>query len=220
MLTRRLPLPTRGNPHAKQGGVVLMIALIVLVAMTLAAIAMVRSVDTTNVIAGNLAFQQATTHSGDAGTEAAVAWLEANAGGTLWVSNIPNAYSATAVNQSPAAGQSWDNFWTTTIDPNPLTPPVANLTCSAAGQACTLPTDAAGNTVTYSITRLCNAQGDPTTAATGCAASVVTSVNPGASSQGSGEIGLQYSSQIYYRITSRIVGPRNTVSYVQSIIAM
>ena len=42
----------------KQRGVVLFIALIALVAMSLAAVALVRSVDTATIIAGNLAFKQ------------------------------------------------------------------------------------------------------------------------------------------------------------------
>jgi len=63
---------------ARQRGVVLIIALIVLVAMTLAGIALVRSVDTSNIIAGNMAFQQSATHLGDVGAETAIAWLRAN----------------------------------------------------------------------------------------------------------------------------------------------
>ena len=59
-----------------QQGVVLVIALIILVAMTLAGIALVRSVDTTNIIAGNIAFQQAAVHSGEAGAEAAIRFIE------------------------------------------------------------------------------------------------------------------------------------------------
>ena len=53
----------------RQRGVVLFISLIVLVAMTLAGVALVRSVDTTNLIAGNLAFKQGATLSGDAAIE-------------------------------------------------------------------------------------------------------------------------------------------------------
>jgi Tfp pilus assembly protein PilX len=48
-----------------QRGVVLLIALIILVAMTLAGIGMMRSVDTGSVISGNLAFKQATLLSSD-----------------------------------------------------------------------------------------------------------------------------------------------------------
>jgi len=54
-----------------QRGVVLLIALILLVVMTLAGIGMMRSVDTGSVIAGNLAFKQATLNASDAGTSAA-----------------------------------------------------------------------------------------------------------------------------------------------------
>ena len=42
----------------RQRGVVLFIALIVMVAMSLAAIALFRSVDTANLVAGNQAFKQ------------------------------------------------------------------------------------------------------------------------------------------------------------------
>lgn len=218
MLTARTFRHAHSISRARQQGVVLMIALIMLVAMTLAAIAMVRSMDTTNVIAGNLAFRQAASRAGDAGTEAAINWLEANAGPNLWNSNTPNGYSALAT--PLGAGQTWDNYWTTVIDPSPLTPPVASLTCSAVGRACTLPTDAAGNTTTYTITRMCLTSGDPTAGA-GCSVSTtVSAANAAASSQGAGEVQLQYSSQIYYRITTRTVGPHNAVSYVQTIVAM
>lgn len=56
----------------KQRGVVLFFALIALVAMSLAAVALIRSVDTSTLIAGNLAFKQATKNSAEAGIEAAI----------------------------------------------------------------------------------------------------------------------------------------------------
>ncbi|HLB44195.1 MAG TPA: hypothetical protein VJK49_02320, partial [Candidatus Limnocylindrales bacterium] len=58
-----------------QRGVVLFIALIVLVAMSLAGVALIRSVDTGSVIAGNIAFRQTAMHVGDNGIEAARTWL-------------------------------------------------------------------------------------------------------------------------------------------------
>jgi Tfp pilus assembly protein PilX len=192
----------RATSRARQQGVVLLIALIVLVAMTLAGIALVRSVDTTNIIAGNLAFKQAATHSGDTGIEAAVAWLEQNNGGViLQTDNLPNGYAATR--QDPAVNQTWDNYWANVL----------------AGRSITLATDAAGNTASYSIQRMCNATGDPVAPATGCSVSPVATVST-ANSQAAGAIALQYSSQVYYRITSRVVGPRFTVSYVQAIITL
>ena len=191
-------------PRARQGGVVLMMALIVLVAMTLAGIALVRSVDTSNVIAGNLAFQQAATNAGDGGTETAVTWLQTNNTGTTLFANIlGQGYAASR--SDPAGGQSWADFWSAVLVP--------------AGQVVTLPADAAGNTVAYTIQRLCNAQGDPVSTGVDCAVTQSTGAAT-SSSKTAGTVALLYASQIYYRITTRIAGPRNTVSYVQTIVAL
>lgn len=189
----------------RQRGVVLMIALIVLVAMTLAGIALVRSVDTSNIIAGNLAFQQAATQAGDTGTEAAVTWLAANTGGTtLQADNFANGYAA--ARSDPAAGQTWDAFWTNVLVP--------------AGQVVTLPQDTTtGNTVAYTIQRLCNAVGDPVAVGVDCAVSQTAATTSG-SSKGTGFVALQYSNLVYYRITSRVTGPRNSSSFIQAIIAL
>lgn len=187
----------------KQKGVVLVIALIVLVAMTMAGIALVRSVDTSNIIAGNLAFQQSATLSGDVGTETAIRWLETNNSGTTLHNSITNNGYA-AQRQDPTAGQSWDAFWGAVL----------------SAQAVTLPEDTSGNIVSYAIQRLCVNTGDPTSPSTGCAVALSTSISKVGSSQDSGTVGLLYSSQRYYRITSRIAGPRNTVSYIQSIVAL
>jgi Tfp pilus assembly protein PilX len=203
--------------------VILLIALIVLVAMTLATIAMVRSVDTTNVVAGNLAFKQAASQTGDAGVEAAIKWLEAQSTANisnLYSNNLLNGYSAQSPGMDPGANQSWDAFWTASIDPNPPSTPVAAFTCSTTGVACYLPTDAAGNTVAYSITRLCFNQNSPNSIGNPCPLSPAVASATSNSSQGAGVVDLQYTAQVYYRITTRTVGPRNSVSYLQTIIAM
>lgn len=208
-MLKRSHIPTVARPVPRplrtQRGVVLMIALIMLVSMTLAGIALVRSVDTTTIIAGNLAFKQAATSSGDLGTETAIAWLETNkAGTTLHAHILAQGYSASR--SDPGATQSWDAFWKDVL--------VAN------GQVVTLPSvDSAGNTVAYTIQRLCNGVGDPVSTGVDCAVGQGAGTSAG-SSKGAGVIALLYNSQVYYRITSRVVGPRNTVSYVQTIIAL
>ena len=205
------------NLRARQQGVTLMIALIVLVVMTLAGIALVRSVDTSNIIAGNLAFQQAATNSGDSGIEAAISWLEAhNSGDTLHNDKNTDIFydttSATCQGYSASsadlAGVSWDTWW---HDLNSLLTPCKTIK---------LTTDAAGNTVSYTIERMCQKFGAPSNVGTNCSVSSITTDGGSTSSQTSGYIALQYSGQIYYRITSRIDGPRGTKSYVQAIVAM
>jgi type IV pilus assembly protein PilX len=189
----------------------MVITLIVLVAMTLAAIALVRSVDTTNVIAGNLAFKQATINSADRGTEAAVAWLE-SAGNLVYNDNFPNGY--TASEQQPAANESWDHYWNTKIVLNNLSVCVPT-NCNP---------DAAGNVVSYTIHRLCDQLGVPGAFPPGGGTVVLCSFSPSSylldSSQGGGTVVLNSINQIYYRITIRTAGPRNTVSYAQAVVAL
>ena len=194
-------MKNRGGRNRRQGGVVLFITLIVLVAMTLAGIALVRSVNTTNMIAGNIAFQQGATLSSDLGVETAIDWLQTNnTGVTLQTDNLGMGYVASL--QDPAAGQTWDNFWA-----NQLT-----------GRVRTLAQDTSGNTPAYVIQRMCNTAGLPTAPATGCASSPVAATPT--CSKSTPPICLSASSQVYYRITARVAGPRNTVSYVQAIVAL
>lgn len=196
------------QPRAGQTGVVMVITLIVLVAMTLAAIALVRSVDTTNVIAGNLAFKQAAVNAADRGTEAAVSWLEtttANNVNLLNNDNFPNGYKASE--QHPGTGVSWDSYWNSTIVPSGLKVCVPT-NCDP---------DTAGNKVAYTINRLCGGSGQAGAFGADCSYSPSTYILN--TSQGSGTVVLNSYSQVYYRITIRIDGPRNTVSYAQAIVA-
>lgn len=194
--------------RAGQNGVVLIVALIVLVAMSLAAIGLMRSSLTSNRIAGNLAFQQAATQSAEVGIETAIAWLEANNTGTTLHDHIaidathPIGYFASR--QDPAPAQTWDAFWEAVLVPS--------------GRVNTLPPDAAGNTVSFVIQRLCNAAGDPA-AGIGCE-STPASVAAEGNSKGSGVVALLAPSQRYYRISARVIGPRNTVGFVQAVVAL
>lgn len=198
-------IPHRSPSGQRQAGIVLFIALIVLVLMTLAGIALMRSTMTGNLIAGNLAFKQSAINSSDFGVESAVAWLEANNSGTnLFTGKAASGYNA--LRADPAANQSWDAFWNDSINKG-ANPPVV-----------TLATDGAGNTVSYTIHRLCNSEGDPL-GGNGCDVSPIN-VSSTTSSKGSGVVGLQVASQVYYRITVRTQGPRNTVSYTQAVVAM
>lgn len=202
--------PTLGRApraSAPQQGIVLIITLIVLVAMTLAAIALVRSSDTNNLIAGNLSFQQSAMHSADTGVETAVAWLSANSTGSVLDSDDrTNGYAAAGMNLAPSTSssppQSWEDYWSQSL----------------AARAVTMPKDSAGNTVSYVIDRLCNSVG-ARTAGAGCISS--PSVGPiSGNSEEAGEKQLNAPSAIYYRITTRVAGPKNTVSFVQAIVAL
>src|SRR4029453_14165034 len=76
MNTRPLlsPVLLSGRPRSAHGqrGVVMFIALLVMVALSLAGIALIRSADTATVVSGNLAFKQAAVYAVDRSIEQAV----------------------------------------------------------------------------------------------------------------------------------------------------
>lgn len=197
---------------ARQRGVIVFIALIVLVAMTLVAIGTMRSVDTSNVVSGNLAFKQATLSATDQGIEAAYRWLITNAGSTVLNNdNSTLGYFSSA----PAANNEPD--WTNLNDPV-----WQQAACAVPG--CT--SDGSGNTATYVIQRMCT---EPNTTYNGTGATSQPNTCATLSGSSGGETGSshqvgasQFSStpQIYYRITARVVGPRNAVSVVQTMVAI
>lgn len=209
MMTR-LPVPNRAltAPPARQRGAILFIALIVLVAMTLAGIAMIRSVDTALGIAGNMAFKQATVQGADRGVQAAYSWLVANSTGTALqnTNNVVGYFSSrTATEPDWFDMTNWANSVTI---PNEF---------GQVGNP-----DAAGNVVRYMIHRMCNCADVPYNA--NCAGSTTANVcglyypSSGGTAGGSMSVGspqFEGIPQIYYRITTRVDGPRNTVSVVQ-----
>jgi Tfp pilus assembly protein PilX len=199
--------PSRATGHGgRQRGTVLLIALILLVALSLAGIALIRSVSTSNMIAGNLAFQQAATHSADVGVETALAFLLANSGaGTTTLHGSVLSGGGTryvAYRQDPATGVNWDTFWNT---------------LAGAGAVNTVAADGAGNTVSYVIHRLCDNVGVPIYP--GCSAPP-TDIGQSSGSLGGGVVQVTADKQVYYRVTVRVTGPRNTLSYVQAIFAI
>lgn len=182
----------------RQRGVVLFIALIVLVAMSLAGIALVRSVDTNVLVAGNLAFRQGATAASDSPVQAARAWIVANATG----SNL----------FSDSSSQAFFSTWQSAFNPD-------TYDWKDATKAKSLGADAAGNTRYYVIHRMCSNSGDPNAATNLC-------VKSAASGRGRGSFGaiaypglaLEEAGSPVYRITARVEGPKNTVTMVQTVV--
>src|SRR5467141_3640697 len=94
--------------RARQGGTILIIALIVLVVMTLAGIATMRSVDTATITAGYIGLRQASVNAADQGIQAGVNWLTANLGPTLFNDNHqPGTASKGYFSSVPANDPDW-----------------------------------------------------------------------------------------------------------------
>jgi type IV pilus assembly protein PilX len=204
--------PRASKPLApRQRGVVLFIALIVLVAMTLAGLALFRQAGTGVIIAGNLAFKQNATSVGDMGIEAARVWL------------VPPSANPLDSDLGPGYCSSWQpGFNAVTYNWT------GGFNCNGnSGSQLVTSDDGTGNEVRYVIHRLCNV---PNLAINGMGQQCVTiggSATKGggaAAGAGASQGGIAYglrpltnTIQPYYRVTVRVAGPRNTVSYVQSI---
>jgi type IV pilus assembly protein PilX len=93
-----------------QRGVVLFVALIVLVAMSLAGIGMMRSVDSGNEIAGNLAFRQSAIHAQESALEEAIRTIRLGAlnGAAISTGTMPG-YSSTYQAIDNVTQHSWAN---------------------------------------------------------------------------------------------------------------
>ena len=180
----------------KQRGAALFIALIALVSMTLAGIALVRSVDTSNLIAGNLAFRQAALHASDVGIEKAFDAL-----GTIVTTsldaNYPGGCSAGACNYYPVL-QATD------------TKGVPTVIIWASVPSTTINAD---YNVKYVIDRLCQGPAPVTDIAGKCYADAKT----GGGTKKSGGVVFSGAQSVYYRVTVRVEGPRNTTSMAQAI---
>ncbi len=205
----------KANIHTskqQQRGIVLFIALIALVVMSLAAVALIRSTDTNTLIAGNLAFKQAATTSADAGTEAAITMLMGmrDANGTKNVLNdathsfnitpvTHNGYYSSANTLALTSDATWDN--------------VNNVLVG---------TDNSGNTIQYIVERMCRTPNVPIQTAD-CLFSAAAEDKDGQQVKlpqnicdGSGCPVAGQTPQM--RVTVRVTGPKNSVSYVQAFV--
>ena len=185
--------------HQAQRGVVLIITLIALVLLLLAAAAMVRSVDTSAVLSGNLAFRRDLANQGERGLSVARKLLVTGAlaaEATRDANQLAQNYSAVKL-ATNASGVPTILANSTAFSDGTLTMTGADLTQS-------------GVTVRYVIDRLCTAAGafsDGT-----CEIVERTSDTSGSSWQRrpGGE------SRPIYRISVRVTGPRNTQAFYQT----
>jgi type IV pilus assembly protein PilX len=181
--------------NQNQKGVVLFFALIALVVMSLAAVALIRSVDTNSLIAGNLSFKQSSMLSADRGVENAITWLKTKNANSLNTDLAVNGYYATA-------------------DVAPHLDAKALVDASGLADM----TDTQGNTITYVIQRMCTQQGINTNTydkrLTNCLFSPGPDPNPKES--GVQKVKSLPTKQIVYRITVKVVGPKSTTSYIQT----
>lgn len=212
----------------KQRGVVLFFALIALVVMSLAAVALIRSVDTSTLIAGNLAFKQSATSTGDTGAEAAINWLSA----TQLANTALDVYTIAShpLNVTTAANGYYSNADPALSLTNGTGIQWTNADSASAG------TDGNGNTIRYVIQRMCRTANrllykleEPVNNRTGCLfsdppdttgdAGIVTYDGACVPPAPPAINGCPIEGQSpQYRITARILSQKGTASYIQAFV--
>jgi len=190
-------------PRPSQHGYMLLLVLVALVAMMVSGIALVRSIDTNQLVAGNLASRNSTVHSSDLAVQEAVNFIQANAtNGALYADARASGYYAEEQEPNWTAPATWSQ-------------------CTTTGGAtpCFNANDGAGNQVSWVIHRMCSIAGSPNAPNQFC-----SSLNNNAGSSGN-----SYSSDAvifngqpknFYRITIQVVGPRNTTTLTQAFVTL
>ena len=203
-----------------QRGVTLIIALIILIAMTLAGLAMFRQIGTGVIVARNLTFREAATSAADQGVEAAVAWLHNQDSGTLQQAVKAQGYYAAWCNVSLDASNHPDANNDGNVDDCGTSPPPSTFTAAGYNwfNAVHLTSPDGTTAIDYVIHRLCRIPGDINASGQDC--TTVFSQQAGGTHGwvGPGKQPLPNLMQPYFRITTRVTGPMNTVAYTQTIV--
>lgn len=217
--TANMPRPRGGL----QRGMSLIYALLALVALSLAAVALVRSVDSGVLVIGNLGFKQDATLTAEQASEQAINWLWANRAGVT-------------LHNDGAAGSGYFASSLDALDATGVSTNAGRAVVDWAGDGCAsyaagsygvcLPASGEltvneGNRARYVIARLCSSAGSPSSTSVDCAAPLPLTGSLGANrsevSYSAGRLTATISAQ-YYRVVVRTRGPRNTVGFTETIV--
>jgi len=184
------------NRHRQRGVVSTLIAVIVLMVTLLAAVALLRSVDTSNTLAGNIAFKQLTTQ------EAEFAYKD--------MLNNQGLFSG-----QPGLGEANLGTWyfasLQPVDSRGV--PTTLLTLNNGA----VPANYTGqDKIHYVVERMCPTTGPALTVAPNQCVVPGATVTGGSTSGNQG--GFAGSALAGYRLTVRIDGPKGATTYVQTIL--
>ena len=213
---RSIPMSGRNLPR-RQEGVVLMVALIVLIAMTLAGIGIMRSIDTGTLVSGNIGFRQAAVSSADVSLEPVHQWI------TIHRTELDNdnsalGYYSTRQDSVDITGNRTEGGldgvdWGGSDPTQPVKAALYSPSLTSPPGA-TLPN---GYTVYYLINRLCTLPGSVNLPNQSCATAQIAAEGSTHDAPDYSSYPLKSKNAVYYRVTARVSGPKNTVSYVQSV---
>jgi len=222
-------MPSPSLRSSKQQGISLVVVLIALVMLSLAALALVRSVDTGLLIVGNLGFKQSAVTAADSSAESAITWIQNNNTGTTLYNDITaSGYYATSLDALDVTGSNtstatravidWDGNSCASISGSYAT----CLTASSSSNVTDTSGNATGYSTRYLISRMCRTSGDPNLTTNSCAKQVSTSSSSVSPKKGEVKYGEDKrfipTPGPYYRIIVQTRGPRSTVSYTETYV--
>ncbi len=205
-LMRRETQHGRMPGRPRQRGVTLIVALIALVTLTIGAIAMVRSTNTSLRMSGNLAFKRDLANQSERAVAAALAAMRTGAlasASSRESNRAASNYSASLL-ASPGQG-----IPTVLLDDNAFT--------GAGFSGADITDSSAGIAIRYVVDRQCSAAG--TYDAATCTSVSTLAGDKGGSSGGS-DARAGGSSSPVYRISIRVTGPRGVQTYLQTTLVM
>lgn len=215
----------RESRRRLQRGVTLVYAMLALVALTLGAVALIRSVDTSVLALGNLAFKQSGLAAGGRAVQDALAWVDANVQTTALDQDVvAQGYYATSMSTLDPTGISaqganvqaqvdWDSNGCLVNGVN-VNPPA----CIQASPVVLV----GDERVRYVITRMCAVAGPPSVdsnAAQDCASPPIPNIVQG-SNRGDCttypecEDGDKAPATMF-RVIARSLGPKGTVTFTE-----
>ncbi|MBC7699033.1 hypothetical protein [Aquabacterium sp.] len=214
----------RTTAHASRGSA-LMFALIALTALSLAALALVRSSETATLILGNLGFRQEATAVAEQATEAAITYIRnaTSADANDSSGTAPNGYYASSHDQNPEIVDVTGQQYSTPANRTMVDWEGNN--CASGSGLCLLPatltTGFAGIEQKYIILRLCPVVGAANTGGNMCSRPPTAT---GGDTNTKGNLGygkggrLSLTSGAYYRIVVRVKSSRDTTSFTETIV--
>lgn len=178
-----------------ESGAVLIIALMVLALMSLAAAGVMRSTDTGTLVAGNLAFRQATMHASDIAVDRA--WEELVSGTYATKTNYYGTRQTASPNFSTSQSIASDTVWQ-----------AASVPCTdERGMNVDCAADTGGFRIQYVIERQCATNPDLVNVNSIKAACSVDPLTASATAPGD--------LNIYFRVLIRARGPRGTLNFYE-----
>jgi Tfp pilus assembly protein PilX len=195
--------PRPFQEKSRQRGVVLIFSLIVLLILTIGAVALMRSMNSSLFSAGNMAFRRDLTNQAEQAVSTVL--TEFKPGGAL-------------VGQTAANVQTL-NYSATALVTNPQGVPTALLNDTTFGTVGQASNDIVGATpdvtIRYVIDRLCNAAGP--SSSVNC---VQSTAKPNSGSGGNGAPPVPPPSATVYRLSVRVSDKRNTQVFMQTTFTM